>query len=248
MSEWFEIAYQFVRRIEGKYSNYKEDRGGETQYGISTPAFIDAKKKGIIPENYQSVTDLTPDDAKRIYKSMYWDAIQGDKIAEIDPRLAIALFDFYVNSGAYAVKKLQKIINSNNDGIVGPKTLEAIKEYVDKYGKDKLLEEFLSARKQYYHNIIKVKPDQQKFLQGWLNRIERLKNFLYSPEFSDYANKVRRNVQEGSRRIDPLVIDLDGDGIKLVNINKSNAMFDLTGSGFANKTGWISSGDAFLVG
>jgi Ca2+-binding EF-hand superfamily protein len=43
------------------------------------------------------------------------------------------------------------------------------------------------------------------------------------------------------------VIDLDGDGIKLVNINRSNAMFDLTGSGFANKTGWISSGDAFLV-
>jgi len=247
MSEWFEIAYQFVRRIEGKYSNYKEDRGGETQYGISTPAFIDAKKKGLIPESYQSVKELTPDDAKRIYKSMYWDAIQGDKIAEIDPRLAIALFDFYINSGDYAVKKLQKIINSNNDGIVGPKTLEAIKEYVDKYGKDKLLEEFLSARKQYYQNIIKVKPDQQKFLQGWLNRIERLKNFLYSPEFSDYANKVRRNVQEGSRRIDPLVIDLDGDGIKLVNINQSNAMFDLTGSGFANKTGWISSGDAFLV-
>jgi hypothetical protein len=45
-----------------------------------------------------------------------------------------------------------------------------------------------------------------------------------------------------------LVIDLDGDGIKLVNINQSNAMFDLRGSGFANKTGWISSGDAFLVG
>jgi LysM repeat protein len=62
-----------------------------------------------------------------------------------------------------------------------------------------------------------------------------------------YQEKVRRNVQEGSRRIDPLVIDLDGDGIKLVNINKSNAMFDLTGFGFANKTGWISSGDAFLV-
>ena len=62
-----------------------------------------------------------------------------------------------------------------------------------------------------------------------------------------YQEKVRRNVQEGSRRIDPLVIDLDGDGIKLVNINQSNAMFDLTGSGFANKTGWISGGDAFLV-
>jgi hypothetical protein len=76
-----------------------------------------------------------------------------------------------------------------------------------------------------------------------------IKPYLFDnkPFNSDYANKTRRNVQEGSRRIDPLVIDLDGDGIKLVNINKSNAMFDLTGSGFANKTGWISSGDAFLV-
>jgi hypothetical protein len=43
------------------------------------------------------------------------------------------------------------------------------------------------------------------------------------------------------------VIDLDGDDIKLVNINKSNAMFDLTGYGLANKTGCISSGDAFLI-
>jgi hypothetical protein len=78
--------------------------------------------------------------------------------------------------------------------------------------------------------------------------ISPIKNKSFRSRESDYANKVRRNVQEGSRRIDPLVIDLDGDGIKLVNINQSNAMFDLTGSGFANKTGWISSGDAFLVG
>ena len=70
------------------------------------------------------------------------------------------------------------------------------------------------------------------------------KNFFVS---SAYAEETRKNMREGSRRIDPLVIDLDGDGIKLVNINRSNAMFDLTGSGFANKTGWISSGDAFLV-
>ena len=247
MSEWFDIAYRFVRGVEGKYSNDKDDRGGETQYGISTPAFIDAKKKGLIPESYQSVKDLTPDDAKRIYKSMYWDAIQGDKIAEIDPRLAIAIFDFYVNSKGYAVKELQKIINTNTDGVIGSETLEFIKQYINKYGKDKLLEEFLNTREQYYQSLVKKYPKQGKFLQGWLNRIERLKNFLYSPEFSDYANKVRSNVQEGSRRIDPLVIDLDGDGIKLVNINKSNAMFDLTGSGFANKNGWISSGDAFLV-
>ena len=64
---------------------------------------------------------------------------------------------------------------------------------------------------------------------------------------SDYANSVAALTNSGLIHFDPLVINLDGNGIKLTNIDKSNAMFDLTGSGFANKTGWISSGDAFLV-
>jgi hypothetical protein len=67
----------------------------------------------------------------------------------------------------------------------------------------------------------------------------------YYPE-SPYAEKVRRNLREGTRRIDPLVIDLDGDGIELTDINKSTAMFDLTGSGFANRVGWVSPDDAFF--
>ncbi len=50
---------------------------------------------------------------------------------------------------------------------------------------------------------------------------------------------MRRNLREGTRRIDPLVIDLDGDGIELTDIKESKAMFDLIGSGFANKVGWI---------
>ncbi|ADC90024.1 hypothetical protein Thal_1395 [Thermocrinis albus DSM 14484] len=44
-----------------------------------------------------------------------------------------------------------------------------------------------------------------------------------------------------------LVVDLNGDGIMLLPLESSNAMFDLTGSGFANKVGWISKGEAFLV-
>ena len=62
-----------------------------------------------------------------------------------------------------------------------------------------------------------------------------------------YAEKVRNNLREGTRRIDPLVIDFDGDGIELTDIKESTAMFDLTGSGFANRVGWVSPDDAFLV-
>ncbi|SHK49899.1 hypothetical protein [Thermocrinis minervae] len=68
---------------------------------------------------------------------------------------------------------------------------------------------------------------------------------------NSYAEKARSNLREATRIIplifDPLVIDLDGDGIELTDINDSTAMFDLSGSGFANKVGWISKDDGFLV-
>ncbi|WP_456400314.1 hypothetical protein [Persephonella sp.] len=39
---------------------------------------------------------------------------------------------------------------------------------------------------------------------------------------------------------DPLVVDLDGDGIETIGLDSSNAMFDLDGDGFREKTGWVS--------
>jgi len=48
-------------------------------------------------------------------------------------------------------------------------------------------------------------------------------------------------------RIDPLVLDLNGDGIKTSSLADSNAMFDLDGDKFAEKTGWISKDDGLLA-
>ncbi|WP_208347476.1 calcium-binding protein [Pseudaestuariivita rosea] len=47
--------------------------------------------------------------------------------------------------------------------------------------------------------------------------------------------------------IDPLVIDLDGDGLELISLNASEAYFDLDGDGFAERTGWVSPDDALLA-
>lgn len=46
---------------------------------------------------------------------------------------------------------------------------------------------------------------------------------------------------------DPLVLDLDGDGIELIAVGASQAHFDFAGDGFAEKTGWVASDDAILV-
>ena len=45
----------------------------------------------------------------------------------------------------------------------------------------------------------------------------------------------------------PIVLDLDGDGIELVNLAQSTAFFDFLGNGVRTHTGWIGSGDALLA-
>src|SRR6056297_2774533 len=49
------------------------------------------------------------------------------------------------------------------------------------------------------------------------------------------------------RIISPLVIDLDGDGVKLISHEDSTAFFDLNLDGFAEMTGWVSADDALLA-
>ncbi|MCX4026528.1 hypothetical protein H0A36_12840 [Endozoicomonas sp. SM1973] len=46
---------------------------------------------------------------------------------------------------------------------------------------------------------------------------------------------------------DPLILDLDGDGIELTELANSQAYFDLDGNGFATKTSWVSKDDGLLV-
>ena len=49
-------------------------------------------------------------------------------------------------------------------------------------------------------------------------------------------------------RIDPLTLDLDGDGIETLGVNADNhVLFDHDGDGAKHGTGWVSSDDAMLV-
>jgi len=48
------------------------------------------------------------------------------------------------------------------------------------------------------------------------------------------------------RRVDPLILDLDGDGVETTGVN-SGAYFDHDGNGFAESTGWVGADDGLLV-
>ncbi len=49
------------------------------------------------------------------------------------------------------------------------------------------------------------------------------------------------------RIIDPLVLDLDGDGLELTPLETSNIKFDLDANGFSETASWVSADDGILV-
>jgi hypothetical protein len=47
--------------------------------------------------------------------------------------------------------------------------------------------------------------------------------------------------------VDPVVLDLSGDGVQLIPLSESNAYFDLYDTGFAVHTGWVGPETGILV-
>jgi hypothetical protein len=63
-----------------------------------------------------------------------------------------------------------------------------------------------------------------------------------------YVNTAFTSATDWRPRPDPLVLDLDGDGIETIGINTAAPIrFDHNADGIATGTGWIASDDAFLV-
>ena len=54
-------------------------------------------------------------------------------------------------------------------------------------------------------------------------------------------------MHQGDVAISPLVLDLSGTGLNLTPLSAASPYFDLTGSGFATKTGWIGNGSGLLA-
>ena len=116
------------------------------------------------------IRDLTVDDARSLYKAM-WDKYKLGYIR--DKNLAYVMNDYMINSYAGGVvKRVQRILNSrgaslNVDGLMGPKTLEAIHACDPKW----LIDEIIKDRQFYYKKDACEHPSQQAFYEGWIRRL-----------------------------------------------------------------------------
>ena len=119
---------------EGGYSNHPADRGGPTKYGITQQV---ARTSGYPGD----MRNFPRDQAKTIYRRLYWTRPAFDQIAPRAPKIAEELFDTGINMGpAVAATFLQRALNALNrgatdypdmilDGRIGPATLTALESF-----------------------------------------------------------------------------------------------------------------------
>ena len=154
------------RRAVG-YVNDPRDAGGETKFGVAKNANPDL-----------NITTLTWEQAKEVYYRRYWLTAKCDRINELSPRLAVLHFDGAVNHGVgRAAKFLQQAVHVSVDGAIGPGTLRALSTAISQMGDIELCNVICSLREQFYRDIVDAKPTQSVFLNGWLRRINEMRDF-----------------------------------------------------------------------
>lgn len=175
----FGPAFSKLLLAEGAgFTNYAEDGGGPTKYGITLETLTEYKGR---PTSSLDVQNLTVNDAQAIYQELYWDKLQLT-LATSD-LIAYTLFNQAVNCGAVTVaKRMQGLLNSlgyavTPDGVFGPMSVNALNEAWAE-DSDGLFLRFLKVTYVAYANDVVANPSQLRFLVGWVNRANALLDLL----------------------------------------------------------------------
>jgi len=160
-----ELFSPILRMLEGGYVDDKLDSGGATNAGVTLRVFQEFFGKDKTKEDLKHITT----EQYNIVVKKYWDRWKADLIN--NQSIANILVDFEYNSGGLGIKIPQQILGVVGDGIVGEKTIEAI----NSANQEEFFNKIVEARKKFYMDIVKRRPNQSKFLVGWLNRVNTYK-------------------------------------------------------------------------
>lgn len=154
----FEPALSLVLKHEGGWSDHSKDPGGATMKGVTLATYSSWLGRQATKDELRNIPDAH---LNTIYKARFWDAVRGD---DLPSGVDLAVFDMAVNSGPRrAARMLQAAVGATPDGVIGPKTLAAIRaqnagELINRYQKDR--QHFLEAL-----------PTFDTFGKGWTRRV-----------------------------------------------------------------------------
>ncbi len=176
-----EIAAEIVMR-EGGYVDDPDDPGGATNMGVTIGTL---RRLGYDLDGDGRITTA---DLRRLSRAQATDIFiehyyKRPRIDALPERLRASAFDMYVNSGANAVKILQRLLVAMRipvaiDGIIGPQTVAAAAR-AQAAAPDHLADAYGIARRNYYYNLADRRPASRKYARrrdggkgGWITRAE----------------------------------------------------------------------------
>jgi hypothetical protein len=162
----FETAFQKLMKSEGGYVDHPNDPGGATNIGVTQRIYDGWRSQnGYAP---QSVRNVTEDEARQIFRTMYWDKVGA---SSMPIGLDYALADFAYNSGPRrALLTLQKSLGIDQTGLWDEITSREVSHpsfsTTDAIGK-------LNNQRMAF---LKGLPTWDAFGKGWTNRVNEVGN------------------------------------------------------------------------
>ncbi len=170
-----EKELDIILESEGGFQNRKNDSGNYRPDGVligtnrgitvrALAAYRNVDPNTITEEDIRNVTD---EQAREIFRQNYY---FKPKLYELPENIRAAVFDQYILSGPNAIKILQDIAGmpeEEQDGKVGPKTIEAIKN------SNITANQYADRRELYFKRVVKKSPEKKESLEGWLNRANK---------------------------------------------------------------------------
>ncbi len=173
----FHLYKDKILLLEGGFQKDPADSGNYnslgdlvgTNLGISAGLYEQIIKRPPTTADMKAITKQT---AISIFKGVFWnkgkaDLIDSQEVAEI-------VIDHFINAGRRALRMFQTVINTfgfniKEDAAIGTKTLSA----ANSINSADLNNAYKKARINYYKDLVIRKPSLQKFLKGWLSRVNQ---------------------------------------------------------------------------
>ena len=160
-----------ILRFEGGFVNDPKDKGGATNMGVTLATWrqVGYDKDGDADIDADDIKLLSANDAVSVLKLNFWDRWKADQIG--NQSIAEILVDWVWGSGKWGIVIPQRILKVPDDCIVGTATLYALNSANQRGLHDAIFQ----ARKTFINELVRNNPDQLRFFNGWMNRLNNFK-------------------------------------------------------------------------
>lgn len=172
MTPSFTEVLSFVLKEEGGFVNDPDDSGGATNRGVTQKVYDSFRL--LAQSSNQSVKFINDEEVYEIYFNHYWNLGKCDKMCF---PLNLVHMDSCVQHGVeQANKLLQRSLDVEEDGSIGPQTRAAIDLACQNSGSAHIAAyRYILERVFFYDSLDEYHPERTRFLTKlWLRRMKHL--------------------------------------------------------------------------